>query len=157
MILKRALGVGLLALTGVAVAQQGLRGPGPVKQARVPDAVDSSQAADRMYSAADRAALRAEAVAIEAKVRIARKPLPKNLPRKRVVHELPPDQLACPCCHQPRIQISGEVSEQLEYEPASSAKSPSDSRPERPRRCAPPPGSRSDGESHAAPDRSSVF
>jgi transposase len=48
-----------------------------------------------------------------------RKPLPKNLPRKRVVHELPPDQLACPCCHQPRTQISEEVSEQLEYEPAS--------------------------------------
>ncbi len=48
-----------------------------------------------------------------------RKPLPKNLPRKRVVHELPADQLACPCCHQPRTKISEEVSEQLEYEPGS--------------------------------------
>lgn len=48
-----------------------------------------------------------------------RKPLPKNLPRKRVVHELPADQLACPCCQQPRTKISEEVSEQLEYEPAS--------------------------------------
>jgi len=48
-----------------------------------------------------------------------RKPLPKNLPRKRVVHELPAEQLACPCCHQPRTKISEEVSEQLEYEPAS--------------------------------------
>ncbi len=86
-----------------------------------------------------------------------RKPLPKNLPRKRVVHELPDDQLACPCCKQPRTRavpdnvfraagfsprglaassvarravdpahgngkcskISEEVSEQLEYVPAS--------------------------------------
>ena len=48
-----------------------------------------------------------------------RKPLPKNLPRKRVVHELPADQLACPCCRQARTRISEEISEQLEYEPGS--------------------------------------
>jgi transposase len=48
-----------------------------------------------------------------------RKPLPKDLPRRRVVHELPADQLACPCCQQPRTRISEEVSEQLEYEPGS--------------------------------------
>jgi len=48
-----------------------------------------------------------------------RKPLPKNLPRKRVVHELPADQLACPCCRQPRTKIGEEISEQLEYEPGS--------------------------------------
>ena len=48
-----------------------------------------------------------------------RKPLPKNLPRKRVVHELPAEQRACPCCRQTRTRISEEVSEQLEYEPAS--------------------------------------
>jgi len=48
-----------------------------------------------------------------------RKPLPKNLPRKKLVHELPADQLACPCCRQPRTKISEEISEQLEYEPGS--------------------------------------
>jgi transposase len=48
-----------------------------------------------------------------------RKPLPENLPRQKVVHELPADQLACPCCRQPRTKISEEVSEQLEYKPAS--------------------------------------
>ena len=48
-----------------------------------------------------------------------RKPLPKNLPRKRLVHELSAEEVACPCCHQPRTKISEEVSEQLEYEPAS--------------------------------------
>ena len=48
-----------------------------------------------------------------------RKPLPKNLPRKKLVHELPVDQLACPCCRQARTRIREEISEQLEYEPGS--------------------------------------
>ncbi len=48
-----------------------------------------------------------------------RKPLPENLPRKKLVHELPADQLACPCCRQPRTKIAEETSEQLEYEPGS--------------------------------------
>ena len=48
-----------------------------------------------------------------------RKPLPKHLPRKKLVHELPADQLACPCCRQPRTKIGEEISEQLEYEPGS--------------------------------------
>jgi transposase len=48
-----------------------------------------------------------------------RKPLPTNLPRKRVLYELPVDQLGCPCCGELRTKISEEVSEQLEYEPAS--------------------------------------
>jgi transposase len=48
-----------------------------------------------------------------------RKRLPKDLPRKRVMYELSPDELLCPCCQKPREKISEEVSEQLEYEPAS--------------------------------------
>lgn len=48
-----------------------------------------------------------------------RKKLPKNLPRRRVVHELPESERLCPCCSKPMVPIREEVSEQLDYRPAS--------------------------------------
>lgn len=56
--------------------------------------------------------------------RIARAPhgrrqLPANLPRRRIEHALPTDQLPCPGCGQAREKFGEEVSEQLEYEPAT--------------------------------------
>ena len=48
-----------------------------------------------------------------------RKPLPDNLPRVRVDHELPAAERLCPACGKERAAIGEEVSEQLEYEPAS--------------------------------------
>jgi transposase len=48
-----------------------------------------------------------------------RKPLPASLPRKPVVHDVPPEQLPCPDCGAPRQCIGSEVREQLEYVPAS--------------------------------------
>ncbi len=48
-----------------------------------------------------------------------RKALPADLPRERRVHEIPPEQRACPGCGQDRIPIGEEVSEQLDYRPAS--------------------------------------
>ncbi len=48
-----------------------------------------------------------------------RRKLPANLPRKRIEHMLPVDQLPCPCCGNVRIKFAEEPSEQLEYEPAS--------------------------------------
>ncbi|WP_206108265.1 IS66 family transposase [Paludisphaera soli] len=48
-----------------------------------------------------------------------RKPLPADLPRERRVHELPPEQRACPDCGLDRSPIGEEVSEQLDYRPAS--------------------------------------
>jgi transposase len=47
-----------------------------------------------------------------------RRPLPKDLPRKQVVHDLSDEEKRCPCCGEMRVRISAEVSEQLEYEPA---------------------------------------
>jgi transposase len=45
-----------------------------------------------------------------------RKPLPEDLPRERVEHDLPEDQKACPCCRN-RMHRKGEtVSEQLHIE-----------------------------------------
>jgi transposase len=51
--------------------------------------------------------------------RSGRQRLPEDLPRKRVEYELPPEELPCPDCGHPRTKIGEEVSEQLEYVPAS--------------------------------------
>jgi transposase len=48
-----------------------------------------------------------------------RRPLPKDLPRKRQVHQLTEAEKRCPCCQKPRILIGEQTSEQLEYIPAS--------------------------------------
>lgn len=47
-----------------------------------------------------------------------RRPLPRELPRKRVEYELPQDELPCPECGELRQKIGEEVSEQLEFVPA---------------------------------------
>ncbi len=47
-----------------------------------------------------------------------RRPLPKDLPRKQLVHDLTDDQKRCPCCGEMRERIGEEVSEQLELIPA---------------------------------------
>jgi transposase len=48
-----------------------------------------------------------------------RQRLPQFLPRQRVEHTLPEAELGCPCCGQQRVKISEEVSEQVEFTPAS--------------------------------------
>jgi len=48
-----------------------------------------------------------------------RRPLPPDLPRHRIEYAVDPQELACPCCGQQRIRIGEEVSEQLDYTPAS--------------------------------------
>ena len=48
-----------------------------------------------------------------------RRPLPQFLPRQRVEYRLSAEELACPCCGQPREKIDEELSEQLVYVPAS--------------------------------------
>lgn len=48
-----------------------------------------------------------------------RRPLPRFLPRKRIEHVLPTEELACPCCGELREKIDEEISEQLVYAPAS--------------------------------------
>jgi transposase len=48
-----------------------------------------------------------------------RNPLPDYLPRIEIVHDLKDDEKPCPCCGELRHRIGEEVSEQLEYMPAS--------------------------------------
>lgn len=48
-----------------------------------------------------------------------RKPLPADLPRKRVEHDLPDDQKICACCQSALHRIGEDVSEQLHIPPAT--------------------------------------
>lgn len=48
-----------------------------------------------------------------------RQVLPEHLPRRQIRHELTEAERSCPCCGQIRIALGEEVSEQLEYVPAS--------------------------------------
>lgn len=48
-----------------------------------------------------------------------RKPLPRSLPRRRVLHDVAPEHRACPECGAERQRIGEETREQLEYIPAS--------------------------------------
>lgn len=48
-----------------------------------------------------------------------RKPLPADLPRKQVLHDVPPERLPCPDCGVVRTPIGREVREQVEFIPAS--------------------------------------
>jgi len=47
-----------------------------------------------------------------------RRPFPKDLPRRQVVHDLSEEEKRCPCCGTMRARIGQETSEQLEFEPA---------------------------------------
>lgn len=47
-----------------------------------------------------------------------RRRLPSDLPRQKIVHDLPEDQKPCPCCKTMRHVIGQEISEQLDYVPA---------------------------------------
>jgi transposase len=48
-----------------------------------------------------------------------RQTLPAHLPREQVEYDLAEADKACPCCGRPRVCIGAQVSEQLDYRPAS--------------------------------------
>ena len=47
-----------------------------------------------------------------------RRRLPADLPRRRMIHDLPEEEKPCPCCGKMRDVIGEETSEQIEFEPA---------------------------------------
>ena len=53
------------------------------------------------------------------KPRGGRSPIPKDIPRKRREYPLPPEQRICRCCHVPMERFGEEVTEEIEYEPAT--------------------------------------
>jgi len=48
-----------------------------------------------------------------------RGPLPEHLPRERVEHHPEPADLVCPCCQTAKERIGEEITEELDYVPAS--------------------------------------
>jgi transposase len=48
-----------------------------------------------------------------------RQPLPAHLPRRRVEYPATEQDRQCPCCGRPRVCLGTQVSEQLDYQPAS--------------------------------------
>jgi len=48
-----------------------------------------------------------------------RKPLPKDIPREVVIHDIPEEGKVCACCNGELHQMGCDRSEQLEYKPAS--------------------------------------
>jgi transposase len=48
-----------------------------------------------------------------------RRPRPADLPRERVEIDLTEAEKACPCCRRMRVRIGADVSERLDYRPAS--------------------------------------
>jgi len=48
-----------------------------------------------------------------------RRPLPEHLPRERIEYHPPKEDLICPCCGRAKQAIGEEVTEELEYVPAS--------------------------------------
>jgi transposase len=48
-----------------------------------------------------------------------RRPLPEHLPRERIEYHPPKEDLICPCCGQAKQAIGEEVTEELDYVPAS--------------------------------------
>jgi len=53
------------------------------------------------------------------KRRHGRRRLPRDLPRQRVEHDLTDSEKLCPCCHGVRMRIGQEITERLDYKPAS--------------------------------------
>jgi transposase len=47
-----------------------------------------------------------------------RRRLPADLPRKKVIHDLPEEEKPCPCCGELRHVIGQEIDEKLDYVPA---------------------------------------
>lgn len=47
-----------------------------------------------------------------------RKPIPDHLPRETIRHDLSPEERACPCCREPRVQIACSMREVVEIVPA---------------------------------------
>ena len=54
-------------------------------------------------------------VAAHRRARPGRTPLPADLPREDVIHDIPEEEKTCRCCGAPLVRIREATSEQLEY------------------------------------------
>ena len=87
--------------------------PEEQKQSTLFDEAEMSLAAP-----SDQAPRTGVTVAAHTRAKPGRKPLPADLPREEVVHDIPEDQKKCICCGQPLVRIDAEISEKLDVVPA---------------------------------------
>jgi len=85
-------------------------------QARLFDEAEVLAAMPAADEEEDEAATASDDEAPKAKARGKRSPLPAELPRVDIVHELPEDQRVC-ACGTPMVEIGEEISEQLDIVP----------------------------------------
>ena len=57
-------------------------------------------------------------VASHRRAKSGRRPLPDDLPREEVLHDIPEDEKICACCGAPLVRIGQETDEQVDFEPA---------------------------------------
>jgi transposase len=57
-------------------------------------------------------------VAAHRRAKPGRRPLPDDLPREEVLHDIPEEEKRCSCCGAPLVRIGEETDEQLDFEPA---------------------------------------
>lgn len=57
-------------------------------------------------------------VAAHRRAKPGRKPLPADLPREEVIHDIPEEEKICSCCGAPLVRIGEETSEKLDIVPA---------------------------------------
>lgn len=74
--------------------------------------------AEMAPTAAEEIATPAVAVAAHTRAKPGRRPLPADLPREEVLHDIPEEEKICGCCGQPRVRIGEETSEKLDVVPA---------------------------------------
>lgn len=79
---------------------------------------EASGSSDDTLSPGASSAVTSEAGA-RATSRHGRKRLPRELPRRRVEHDLSAAERLCPCCQKPRVRVGEEITERLDYRPAS--------------------------------------
>lgn len=87
--------------------------------AAAPAAAEDASAADTSAPEPDPADDRGSSRPKPRKGRNGRRPLPEHLPREIVRHEIPAEDRICACCGKPRVEIGVEISEQVDYRPAS--------------------------------------
>jgi len=71
-----------------------------------------------MAAAAEEVLTPSVTVAAHTRAKPGRKPLPADLPREEVLHDIPEEEKICGCCGQPLVRIGEETSEKLDVVPA---------------------------------------
>jgi transposase len=81
------------------------------------EALDDSNDSDKTETA-EKADADTTIVKQHTRAKAGRKPIPADIPRKEIVHDISDEEKKCACCGKERPSIGSEATEELEYEPA---------------------------------------